>query len=107
MKPMPALAFAGVIIPLILLFAAPLGLVYAGQRTRLLRRIDSAEPPDDPKVVEQINYIRERNRRLDVPIIVAGVYLVIVAGLVALALTWGSENGTGSFLWGQDERGLL
>ena len=89
MKPMPALAFAGVIIPIILLFAAPLGLVYAGQRLRLLKTLDSVAPPDTPTVAEQVAYIRDHNWRLYVPMIVAVVYVAVIGGLFACVLLSG------------------
>lgn len=82
-KPLPALAFVGIIIPIILLFVAPLGLVYAGQRSRLLKKLESAAPPDDPAVADQVGYIRDHHRRAYVPMIVAIVYVAVLIGLVA------------------------
>ena len=87
MKPMAALTFAGIIIPIILFFAGPLGLVYAGQRSRLLKILDSADTSSAaPEVAEKIEYIRAHKLRLYVAVIAFALYLVPIGVLVAAVL---------------------
>ena len=87
MKPMVVLGIVGVLIPLILLLVAALGLVYAAQRSSLLKKVgsDFSSIPE-VEIQEQLEYIRDHSFRLFFPAIMVGVYVAFIAIFVAVAI---------------------
>jgi hypothetical protein len=91
---MPVVTIMGVFIPIVLVFAGPLGLVYAAQRARLLRRIDNGElslsgPPPLPGAVsvqDKIATLRRQSLRLIVPGIIMGVYALFLAAVMLMVV---------------------
>lgn len=86
MKPIVVMAFVGVLMPPILLFAAPLGLLYALQRIRLIDDIADASAPEDPALANKVAYIHEHNMRLFVPLIVMVVGLILLTAFVLISI---------------------
>lgn len=83
-KQMPLLCILGLFVPIILLFVAPLSLVYAAQRSRLLREVKSidlaasdAERRVRPTPAEQVSYLQNNGISFYAP-------LMIMAGLIPI-----------------------
>ena len=77
---MVMLTILGILIPILLLFAAPLGIVYAFQRSKLLKEIDSGEFSPAPSEMEMVAYLRGNSVRYYLPsIIVVFAVLFVVA----------------------------
>ncbi len=92
-KQMVAASALGVLVPIVLVIAAPLGLLYAYQRSRLLGRIatgkldvpnDSLSGSDPPSLSDKIAYLRAHPLRFFAPFLVLGAAVLFVA-IIALS----------------------
>ena len=86
-KQMGMASIAGLIFPIVLIVAAPLGLLYAAQRSSLLKKIDSGEIDlsGDKETASKVDYLREHNLHFFVPTIVVGVVILAIAMIVVFA----------------------
>ena len=93
-RQMVLLSILGLFVPIVLVIAAPLGIMYALERSRLLKKVDrgnldiagSAEPaPGTASASDKITYLRERPIRFLIPAIIVGAYLVLIAAIILLA----------------------
>lgn len=90
-KMMPVLTALGLFVPLMLMLAVPLALVYLFLRRQLLEGIDRGAIVIDPNhaAAEQVAYLREHSLRLWAPLYVAGVWIAlftVIFGSIALGI---------------------
>jgi hypothetical protein len=99
-KQLPLLAILGVIVPIILIIAGPLGILYWCWRRDLLRDVDGgnivldASPPPLPSTAKaaelstsaKLKFIREHPHSLLVPVYLLGAYAVLLGVIIAVAV---------------------
>jgi hypothetical protein len=86
-KQLPLLAIFGLFIPVIMLFAAPLGLVYAWQKARLLKLLEGVDldggiPIGKVTTAKKIECLTRWNARFYVP----SILMAIAIGMVFMAV---------------------
>lgn len=98
-KQIPVLSILGLLVPIALLFAFPLALIYMFLRAKLLRDIDDgtvvinpledrrSSNPHELSVSQKVHYLRYHAARLWVPILILCGWLTVGVLMVAAAST--------------------
>jgi|SRR6476659_5785354 len=98
MKSMPLLTVLAILVPIFLLFAPLLSLAYLYLRAKLLKEIDSGQivvdpvadagltKPGEPTISEKIDYIRNNNSRILMPLVIMVGFALVIALLIVCSI---------------------
>ena len=82
-KQMVLLTCLGFLVPVVLIIAAPLGLLYAFQRSRLLKKVSEATVQLSAADAEKISFLRDHSLRFYAPAIIVGLWVLFIVSIVA------------------------
>ena len=77
----------GVFVPLVLIFAAPLGLLYAFQRSSLLKKVREGTILLSAEDAEKVNFLRDHSFRFYAPAIIVGFWFLFIVIIVSSVAT--------------------